>query len=174
MQYRDLIIEAIEPYERDFPWRVEQELFGDDELWSQLSAPDSARAAAKLLDDHGWYSAREAAAFAAIEAHLFRVSENQDHADRVRQVLGRMVAYTETHFSVEEKLMANHDYDDIENHRREHQAFTQQIKIDQYNFNAGAWKFDKRLMDYLRGWLVKHISASDQAYVPTLKKAGVE
>ena len=89
-------------------------------------------------------------------------------------ILEELVAYTETHFSVEEKLMGNHDYEDIENHRREHRVFTDQIKMDRANFNAGAWKFEKRMMDYLRGWLVNHISASDRAYVPTLKRAGVE
>ena len=99
-------------------------------------------------------------------------------ADRSDEIMGaifdELVAYTETHFGAEEKLMASHDYEDIEEHRREHRLFTDQIKMDRYNFNAGAWKFDKRLMDYLRGWLVNHIAASDQAYVPTLKRAGVE
>ena len=85
-----------------------------------------------------------------------------------------LVAYTETHFSVEEKLMANHEYENIEEHRREHRRFTDQINMDRYNFNAGAWSFDKRLMDYLRGWLVNHIAVSDQAYVPTLKRSGAE
>jgi hemerythrin len=89
-------------------------------------------------------------------------------------IFDELVAYTETHFSVEEKLMASHDYEDIENHRREHRVFTDQIKMDRHNFNAGAWKFEKRMMDYLRGWLVNHIAASDQAYVPTLKEAGIE
>jgi hemerythrin-like metal-binding protein len=89
-------------------------------------------------------------------------------------IFDELVAYTETHFSVEEKLMTSHDYEDIEAHRREHRAFTDQIKMDRYNFSTGTWQFDQRLMDYLRGWLVKHIAASDQAYVPTLKEAGVD
>ena len=99
-------------------------------------------------------------------------------AGRSDEIMGAMfdelVAYTEMHFGVEEKLMASHDYEEIESHRREHRVFTDQIKMDQYNFNAGAWKFDKRMMDYLRGWLVNHIAVSDQAYAPTLKGAGVE
>ena len=99
-------------------------------------------------------------------------------AGRSDEIMGaifdELVAYTETHFTVEEKLMANHGYAEIENHKREHKVFTDQIKMDRYNFEAGAWKFEKRLMDYLRGWLVNHIAASDRGYVSTLKQAGVE
>jgi hemerythrin-like metal-binding protein len=99
-------------------------------------------------------------------------------AGRSDEIMGaifdELVAYTETHFSVEEKLMASHDYEDIVNHRREHRVFTDQIKMDRDNFSAGVWKFEQRLMDYLRGWLVNRIAVSDRAYVPTLKEAGVE
>jgi len=89
-------------------------------------------------------------------------------------IFDELVAYTETHFSIEEKLMASHDYEYIEEHRTEHRAFTNQIRMDRDNFSVGVWKYEERLKDYLRGWLVSHIAASDQGYVPTLKEAGVE
>ena len=99
-------------------------------------------------------------------------------AGRSNEIMGaifdELVAYTETHFSVEEKLMAAHGYEEIEEHRREHRVFTDQIKMDRYNFNAGAWNYEQKMKDYLRGWLVNHIAASDRGYVPTLKEAGVE
>ena len=99
-------------------------------------------------------------------------------AGRSDEIMGatfdELVAYTETHFSVEEKLLTSHDYEDLENHRREHRVFTDKIKMDRDNFNAGVWEFEQPMMDYLRAWLVNHIQASDQAYVPTLKQAGVE
>jgi hemerythrin len=99
-------------------------------------------------------------------------------AGRSKEVMGaifdELVAYTETHFSIEEKLMASHNYEEIEEHRKAHWAFTEQIKMDRDNFKVGAWKYEERLKDFLRGWLVNHIAASDQGYVPTLKEAGVE
>ena len=99
-------------------------------------------------------------------------------AGRSSEVMGaifdELIAYTETHFGIEEKLMEAHGYEDLENHRRTHRAFTEQIKMDRYNFSVGAWTYEERLKDFLRGWLVNHIAASDQAYVPTLKEAGVE
>ena len=78
-------------------------------------------------------------------------------------IFDELVDYTETHFKVEEKLLASHDYEDFENHRREHRVFTDQIKMDRDNFNAGVWQLDQRMMDYLRGWLMNHIQVSDQA-----------
>lgn len=99
-------------------------------------------------------------------------------AGRSNEVMGaifdELVAYTETHFSIEEKLMVSHNYEYIDEHRTEHRAFTSQIRMDRDNFSVGAWSYEERLKDYLRGWLVRHIAASDQAYVPTLKEAGVE
>ena len=99
-------------------------------------------------------------------------------AGRSNEVMGaifdELIAYTETHFSIEEKLMESHDYEEIESHRREHRAFTDQIKMDRYNFSVDAWQYEERLKDFLRGWLVNHIAASDRGYVPTLKRAGVE
>ena len=89
-------------------------------------------------------------------------------------ILDELIAYTETHFSVEEKLLSSHDYDDLENHRKEHRVFTDQIKMDRDNFHSGVKQVEERMMRYLRGWLLNHIQASDQAYVPTLKQAGLE
>lgn len=89
-------------------------------------------------------------------------------------IFDELVAYTETHFTFEEKLMESHGYEEIVEHRREHRIFTDQIKMDRDNFKAGVWECEDRLMDYLRGWLVNHIQASDRAYVPTLTEAGAE
>ena len=99
-------------------------------------------------------------------------------AGRSNEIMGatfdELVAYTATHFGVEEKLLAGHDYEYLEEHRKEHRVFTDQIKMDRDNFNAGVWEFEQRMMDYLRGWLLNHIQISDKAYVPTLKEGGVD
>ena len=99
-------------------------------------------------------------------------------AGRSEEIMGAMfdelVAYTETHFSVKEKLMAGHDYEDIDNHRREHRTFTDQIKMDRDNFKAGVWEFERGFLDFLRNWLVTHILSTDRGYIPTLKEAGVK
>ncbi|NIL99737.1 MAG: bacteriohemerythrin [Acidobacteria bacterium] len=89
-------------------------------------------------------------------------------------IFDELVAYTETHFTYEEKLLTSHEYDELEEHCREHRVFTDQIKMDRDNFNAGVWEFEQRFLDYLRGWLINHIQGTDRAYVPTLKEAGVE
>ncbi len=89
-------------------------------------------------------------------------------------IFEELVAYTETHFGVEEKLMANHEYEDLEEHRKEHHIFTEQIKMDRDHFEIGSRLIDNKLMVYLRDWLMNHIALSDQAYVPTLTEAGVK
>jgi hemerythrin len=130
------------------------------------------------------WSARLETGIAIIDSQHKRLVDiiNQLHdaleAGRSHEVMGaifdELIAYTETHFGIEEKLMESHDYEHLEDHRREHRAFTDQIKMDRYNFSVDAWQYEDRLKDFLRGWLVNHIAASDQGYVPTLKKGGVE
>jgi len=99
-------------------------------------------------------------------------------ANRRDEVMGEifdeLVTYTETHFTYEESLLTKHDYEDLENHKKEHRAFTDQIKMDRDNFKAGVWEFERGFLDFLRNWLVTHIQATDRGYLPTLQEAGVE
>jgi hemerythrin len=130
------------------------------------------------------WSSRLDTGIAIIDSQHKRLVEiiNQLHdaleAGRSREIMGaifdELIAYTETHFGIEEQLMKSHGYVHLEDHLREHRSFTDQIKMDRYNFSVDAWQYEERLKDYLRGWLVNHIAASDQGYVPTLKEGGVE
>lgn len=97
--------------------------------------------------------------------------------DRGGEVMGEIFAelidYTHTHFRYEEGLLSEHGYEEYRQHCREHLIFTDQIEIYKDRFDAGMFSVTGTVMEYLRGWLLTHITSSDRAYIETLKSAGV-
>ena len=95
--------------------------------------------------------------------------------EQLGKTLAELVDYTHYHFKTEESLMKQADYDaeEFELHRREHRVFTDQIKIYQDRQSAGFQKLTPQVMQYLRDWLVMHITASDRGYIPPIKEAGL-
>lgn len=87
--------------------------------------------------------------------------------------LNELVDYTRTHFGTEARLLSNHKYADLKEHQHEHRIFTDQVVMYRDWYEAGSKKVDQAVMDFLREWLIKHITTSDRAYVDTLLKAGV-
>ena len=95
-------------------------------------------------------------------------------AEAVGETLKGLIDYTHTHFTTEQELLKEHNYEDYKLHCREHRIFTDQIEIYRDRLDAGSLKISNDVMGYMRGWLLTHIGSSDRAYIKTLKDAGVE
>lgn len=93
--------------------------------------------------------------------------------EQMTVTISALVDYTHTHFNTEETLLERASYEAIDEHRREHRIFTDQIEIYRDRFAAGSLTVSEPLMHYLSGWLVTHITVSDQAYLPSLLEAGI-
>jgi len=94
--------------------------------------------------------------------------------EQVSQTLNELIDYTHAHFRTEETLMAKHGYEDLKLHRREHRVFTDQIEIYRDRVDLGQMTLSIEVMQYMRGWLVTHITGSDRGYIATMKAAGVQ
>jgi hemerythrin len=94
-------------------------------------------------------------------------------AEVVAETLKGLIDYTHTHFTTEQELLKEHNYEDYKLHCREHRIFTDQVQIYQDRFEAGSLRISDSVLGYLRGWLVTHIGSSDRDYIQTLKDAGV-
>ena len=95
-------------------------------------------------------------------------------AEVVAETLKGLIDYTHTHFTTEQELLKEHNYEDYKLHCREHRIFTDQIEIYRDRLDAGSLRISDDVMGYMRGWLLTHIGSSDRAYIKTLKDAGVE
>lgn len=85
---------------------------------------------------------------------------NQVMAD----ILKQLIAYTQTHFAAEERLMKQFGYPDFEAHKKEHNALVMQVLDLQKQFQEGKAVLTQNVMTFLRDWLSKHIQGDDKKY----------
>lgn len=85
---------------------------------------------------------------------------NQVMAD----ILKQLIAYTQTHFAAEERLMKQYGYPDFEAHKKEHNALVVQVLDLQKQFQEGKAVLTQNVMTFLRDWLSKHIQGDDKKY----------
>ena len=90
------------------------------------------------------------------------------------KVLSELVNYTVMHFGYEEKLMAQHNYEDTPAHKSEHAKFVQTAGDLKKKFDSGTAVISVEIMNFLRDWLTNHIMKTDKKLGQALNKAGVK
>lgn len=99
---------------------------------------------------------------------------SQGHGkDKAGEVLKRLIDYTVTHFSSEEKLMESHRFPGLVAHRAEHKALTDKVLAFKKEFDAGTSNVTPQLMTFLQQWLRNHIQSVDKQYGEFLSAHGV-
>ena len=85
------------------------------------------------------------------------------------QTIKGAVKYVKTHFETEESIMMQVNYPYLNEHKKEHENFinevTRQIQSFEKADNPDPTGFDKYLLD----WILNHIANSDKKYSPYLK-----
>jgi hemerythrin len=104
---------------------------------------------------------------------LDRAQRSGRGAEVLGPVLDKLLDYTFLHFKTEEGLMSSAGYEELSTHEREHRVFADQIMIFRDKQAAGFMNVTPAVVDFLRSWLILHITASDRGYITCLKEAGV-
>ena len=116
------------------------------------------------------------------DQHLRLVALVNDLDDAMRQgqgqaVLGKifneLVFYTKTHFRDEEALMEKHGYPDLDEHRLKHESMTAQVIKYKQEADASKMGLTIKVMQFLSGWLTKHIAGTDKLYGVHLNGQGI-
>ena len=85
---------------------------------------------------------------------------------KAREILGQtlsgFITYTRAHFAAEERLMLTHHYPDLVSHKTQHDDLCDQLSRLQSEFEAGQPTITMDVLQFLKAWLVHHISATDQ------------
>ena len=79
------------------------------------------------------------------------------------KVLDELLAYTQTHFATEERLMSQYRYTDEAMHRTQHAKLVQEVREFKVRYEAGTATLSVSLLRFLMEWLTRHILESDKA-----------
>lgn len=82
----------------------------------------------------------------------------------IGDILKRLLDYTRYHFGMEEALMAQVGYPDLEKHRSQHEAFAASVSGLNERFEKGETSVTLDTLNFLQSWLNGHILGSDKDY----------
>ena len=84
-----------------------------------------------------------------------------------------LIAYTEYHFSREEKMMADSNYPDLDEHKKQHQLMIDKIRQIEKKYQQVGHDAFQEVSEFLSGWLINHINGTDKQYTQHLNKNGI-
>jgi hemerythrin len=100
---------------------------------------------------------------------VVRGSSREDLAS----LLNRLIEFTCMHFSNEERLMEQHRFPGLQEHRAEHRRLVVHIQESALRLQHGEAIGMAVLLGSLRTWFIDHIKGLDQQYGPWLNQRGV-
>ena len=88
-------------------------------------------------------------------------------------ILAKLINYTGTHFSFEEKLLEQNGYPDFEEHKAKHEKMVAKVVALQNDHNSVKIALSLEVSKFLQDWLNKHILGTDKKYSGFLNSKGV-
>lgn len=100
-------------------------------------------------------------------SHLITdVSNGEESYDEIMEVLNNLKAYTQYHFTREEKMFEKTDYEYITLHKDKHQEFINHInEIEEKVYSQQPLDTLNHLMIDLVYWIENHILEMDKSYM---------
>ena len=103
---------------------------------------------------------------------LFVAVSRREGSKVIASILDALMSYTQTHFTLEERLMREANYKGLKPHMLEHKKL-----IDQLDQLTGKYMLDEKpiyfeMLSFLRTWLKEHIQGCDTKYSAALQLAG--
>lgn len=88
---------------------------------------------------------------------------------KVKGILDNIIDYTQSHFTFEESLQEEADYQYRIPHKRVHDLFIKKIESYRSRFEQGD-SIESELHEVLSKWLINHIQHDDADYVGSVKQ----
>lgn len=92
--------------------------------------------------------------------------------EAVGRTLEFLGLYGSQHFADEERMLEAAGYPKLEQHRRQHRLFLDQVQAFRAQLDAGGTGLGHGMAQFLGSWLVNHIMVADKAYTPFLRGSG--
>ncbi|MGF7173450.1 bacteriohemerythrin [Azospirillum doebereinerae] len=88
-------------------------------------------------------------------------------AEEVRRALAAAVAYTESHFADEQRVMGEAGYPFLDDHIEQHQLAWERVHA--FDGKGGEEDLRENLADFLPQWLMLHINTADRQFARWLR-----
>lgn len=110
----------------------------------------------------------------AILNKLYETFIDRTVGQALKEIIDELIDYTDYHFKTEEELFKQSGYPDAEDHIEEHMVFVDRINEFKRELETDSAMLTFQLMNFLRNWLIKHISGSDQEYAEHFRVKGIK
>jgi hemerythrin len=104
---------------------------------------------------------------------LFVAVSTQESDEAIVASLDALMHFTETHFALEEQLMQQANYTDLEAHKKEHKKLLEQLNLLRQKQALKQDHLYFEILGFVKTWLKGHIVGVDMKYSPAMKKAGL-
>ncbi len=101
----------------------------------------------------------------AIIHRLHALDDSTQCHERLAAVLHELERYMATHFEAEERLMEEHIYPQLGEHRRLHEELRQDVENLRHTFEGDCALPAQNLAVRLETWLVEHIEQRDKPMI---------
>lgn len=103
---------------------------------------------------------------------LFLAVSKREGEKAIAGILDALMSYTQTHFTLEERLMRLADYKDIDAHIEEHRKLLGQLDQMCKKYMQDEKPIYFEMLSFLKVWLREHIRGVDTKYSAALHEAG--
>ena len=101
---------------------------------------------------------------------IFNLGADVDK-DEFKEIISFLMSYTNNHFLEEEELMVTYRYEDLIEHRREHNYFVEEIyKLYIESFKGISLELLIELKILIIEWLANHINVDDKKFIEVIKE----
>ena len=90
------------------------------------------------------------------------------------KLLDGLAEYTAIHFSTEERYFAEFNFEDVEEHKRQHKVILDKTNELIAKAEVGVGIVDDEISKFLQIWLQGHIKGTDPKYVKCFHKNGLK
>ncbi len=106
---------------------------------------------------------------------LYEAMQARHSHEALGKVLNGLIDYTVYHFHHEEALFAKTGYPAALEHQKEHDDLTKQVLAVKQKYEDGAAPtLSMEVLNFLRKWLLTHITGSDKKFGPYLSARGIK
>lgn len=103
---------------------------------------------------------------------LFTAVSLREGSKVIASILSALTSYTRTHFALEERLMQQAAYADIDAHKLEHKKLIEQLEQLCKRHEQEEKPIYFEILRFLKHWLKEHIKGVDTKYSEALHEAG--